>query len=163
MIWPHQNDVISVFGNPRGPDDVTRASLFWEAANLIAVKPPFQLFYDGQPVRSVRCHRFVATAFTGGLEAIRDAYSNDPEWLQASGIAIFGGSYNYRLMRGLNTLSMHSYGIAFDFDPARNGLGDPTPNFANYPEILKAWESVGAIWGGTFSRHDGMHWQFAGI
>lgn len=163
MIWPHQRDVVSVFGDPRDPDDITRPNAKWEADNLVSVKPPFPILYAGQPVRSVRCHRLVATAFTGALEAIRDAYSNDPEWLSASGITIFGGSYNYRLMRGLNTLSMHSYGIAFDFDPARNGLGDPTPNFANYPEILKAWESFGATWGGKFSRHDGMHWQFAGI
>lgn len=163
MIWPHQNDVISVFGDPRDPDDATRPDFMWEAANIMPVKPPFALTYAGQTVKSVRCHRLVATAFVGALEAIRDAYSGDLEWLHASGITVFGGSYNYRLMRGLNSLSMHSYGIAFDFDPARNGLNNPTPNFANYPEILKAWELVGATWGGNFSRPDGMHWQFADI
>jgi len=163
MIWPHQNDVISVFGDPRDPDDITRPNAKWEADNLVSVKPPFALFYAGQPVRSVRCHQLVATAFTGALEAIRDAAGDDIEQLEEWGITTFGGSYNYRLMRGLNSLSMHAYGIAFDFDTARNGLNDPAPNFGTIPEILKAWESVGATWGGSFSRPDGMHWQFASL
>ena len=163
MIWPAQKDVISVFGDPRDPDDVTRPSAKWESDNLVSVKAPFPLTYTGLPVKSVRCHRLVADAFTGALETIRDAANGDIAKLDAWGITIFGGSYNYRLMRGLNALSMHSYGIAFDFDPERNGLGDPHPNFRSIYEILSAWKSQGATWGGNFSRSDGMHWQFANI
>ena len=65
MIWPHQNDVISVFGNPRDPDDVTRPSAKWEADNLVSVKPPFSLTYAVQTFKSLRCHKRVATAFVG--------------------------------------------------------------------------------------------------
>jgi hypothetical protein len=65
---------------------------------------------------------------------------------------------------------MHAYGCAIDFDAPRNGLGDKTPNFANIPEVLSAFKSEGAIWGGDWNgngdtqderRCDGMHWQFA--
>lgn len=160
MNWPAQKDVISVFGDPRDPDDVTRANPKWEADHLVSVKPPFPLTYDGRLVRSVRCHRLVSRAFAGVLETIRDHAHGDLDLLADWGMTIFGGSYNYRLMRGLNALSMHSYGIAFDFDPARNALGDATPSFASIPEVLSAWDQFGATWGGTFSRPDGMHWQF---
>jgi hypothetical protein len=163
MDWPTQNDVISVFGDPRDPDDPTRANPLWESDNLVSVKPPFALTYLGKPVKSVRCHWRVASSFTGALETIRDKASNDIDLLQEWGITIFGGSYNYRLMRGLNTLSMHSYGIAFDFDPERNALNDPNPHFLGIPEVREAWELQDATWGGLFTRPDGMHWQFATI
>jgi hypothetical protein len=71
-------------------------------------------------------------------------------------------------MRGLNTLSMHSFGCALDLDPARNGLGDATPRFARFPEVISAFRASGLCWGGDWDgdgssadqrRHDGMHLQ----
>ena len=42
-------------------------------------------------------------------------------------------------------------------------MGGTTPRFAQFPEVLDAWEKAGAVWGGKWSRADGMHWQFARV
>ena len=162
--WPTQSECDDFYGNPRDPSDPTQASAKWVSDNIVIIKTPFTLTYTGHPVVSIRCHRLVADALTGVLEEVRDAASNDQATLDAWGISIFGGSYNYRLMRGLNTLSMHSYGCAFDFDPARNVLGDHNPHFKLCDAVLNAWNDHGAMWGGSWpTRPDGMHWQFARV
>lgn len=171
MIWPTQKQCDVFYGNPRHKLDPTRADPAWEMANLVRLeKLPFVVRYDGRPIASIRCHKLVVGALRDVLESIWHAAGNDQRVVDAWGMSVFAGSYNYRQMRELNTLSMHSYGIAFDFDPARNGLHDNTPHFAQCPEVLKAWRDVGAVWGGDWNgngsslderRCDGMHWQFA--
>jgi hypothetical protein len=58
---------------------------------------------------------------------------------------------------------MHSYGAAVDFDPDRNGLGDPTP--AMDPRVVAAFKAEGWTWGGDWSprNRDGMHFQAASV
>jgi hypothetical protein len=51
---------------------------------------------------------------------VANAYTQ--QQMDEFGLNIFGGCYNYRLKRGGTTLSMHSWGAAFDFDPIRNQL-----------------------------------------
>lgn len=169
--WPRQRECDAFFGNPRNPKNPALASPAWEAANLVSVgNLPFVLRYAGHPVAAVRCHRKVAEAFRFVLDDVWRRSGRDPKVVDDWGMSTFGGSYCFRLMRGLNTLSMHSYGCAFDFDPARNALHDRTPHFATCKEVLAAWDQAGAVWGGDWNgngsaadelRADGMHWQFA--
>jgi D-alanyl-D-alanine carboxypeptidase len=81
------------------------------------------------------------------------------EW----GMHLYAGAYNFRPMRGATNLSMHAWGCAVDFDSARNGFGDRTPNFANLPAVLNAFASEGWTWGGQWAKPDGMHWQAADL
>jgi hypothetical protein len=83
-------------------------------------------------------------------------------------VSIFGGVVQYRLMRGGDQLSIHSYGAAIDLDPGRNALHNQTPRFAKFEEVLKAFADEGWTWGGDWNgngssaderRPDGMHWQ----
>lgn len=163
MNWPHQSECDTFYGNPRGRNG--QASAKWEAANLVRVVPPYQMFYDGKPIKSFKVHRRCASDMLAALVAIRNATKNDKKLLTESGANVFGGCYNFRLMRGGNRLSMHSWGCAIDLDPARNGMGDTTPNFTKYPFIIKAFEDRGAVWGGRWAGHncDGMHFQFARV
>ena len=161
MNWPHQSECDAFYGNPRGRNG--QASPSWEKANLVPVIPPFQMTYAGSPIKSFKVHTKCAAAMLAALKTINDICGGDKAKLSACGINIFAGSYNYRLMRGSNHLSMHSYGCAIDFDPARNGFHIPVTNFEKFPFVIKAFEDQGAVWGGRWSAasRDGMHFQFA--
>ena len=161
--WPHQSEVDQYYGNPRGRDG--GPSVSWEAANIIRIATPWPLItaWDGAAVSKVRVHRLCGESLSRVFERIWGAAGQDHRKVAEWGMHLYGGGYNYRLMRGSTRLSMHSWGCAVDFDPARNGFGDPTPNFANYPQVLDAFAAEGWTWGGRWSKSDGMHWQAANI
>lgn len=161
--WPKQIDCDIFYGNPRGRNGTANAT--WETENLVPVVPPYQMYYDGKPIKTLRMHKKCAAATLKALQAIFEATNGDKLLLAACGASVFGGSYNFRLMRNGSRLSMHSYGCAIDLDPANNQLGDTTPKIAKYPFITKAFEDQGATWGGRWagSSCDGMHFQFARV
>jgi hypothetical protein len=173
--WPSQSEVLSnrsVYGDPRGKDR-TRMSPKWEAENISHIVPPFRMTYAGQPVKRIRVHKHCAASLGRVLQNLLDAArkedaKNPQKVLDHWGVSIFGGVVMYRLMRGGNSLSIHSYGAAIDLDPARNGLSDRTPRFAEFPQVLSAFKAEGWRWGGDWNgnglssdepRADGMHWQ----
>lgn len=159
--WPLQKDCNAFYGNPKGANGL--ASAAWESANLTNVKPPFVMRYAGTPVKTIRVHKKCAESLLRVLNAIWIAAGKKQSVVDEWGVSTYGGAYNFRLMRGGTSLSMHSWGCAIDLDPARNGLGDPTPRFANYPAVIKAFADEGWEWGGSWSAKgcDGMHWQAA--
>lgn len=71
----------------------------------------------------------------------------------------FDGCLMIRSIRGEpGALSTHSYALAIDINASENKLGEePTIS----PELVKCFTDEGFMWGGTFSRKDGMHFQFA--
>ena len=72
----------------------------------------------------------------------------------------FDGCFMIRMIRGSTTvMSTHSYGLAVDLNKEDNELG-AIPKLS--PEFVKCFTDVGFIWGGNFSRKDGMHFQWAG-
>ncbi|MGC4008861.1 MAG: M15 family metallopeptidase [Pseudomonas sp.] len=164
--WPTQAEVLSnksPYGDPRSKDRL-RMSPGWEAKNIIYITPPFRMTYAGEVVKRIRVHKFCAASlgrvFDDLLAAAKAKDTANPQKvLDHWGVSIFGGCVMYRLMRGSNRPSIHSYGAAIDLDPARNGLGDTTPRFAQFPEVLAAFAKEGWMWGGKWSRPDGMHWQ----
>lgn len=175
MTWPTQAAVLSnnsVYGDPRGPDR-TKMSLKWERENIVYITPPFRMTYAGKPVKKIRVHKHCAASLLRIFHKLLDSATlidrNNPQAvLDKAGVSIFGGVVMYRLMRGGNRLSMHSYGCAIDLDPARNGMYDKTPNFANHPWVLAAFRQEGWTWGGDWNGNgssadersaDGMHWQ----
>ncbi len=159
--WPKQSECDTFYGNPRGRNG--KASAKWESENLTRIAPPFTMKYDGKPIKTILIHKKCADSLLRVLNNIWESAGKSQATVDKWGASIYGGAYNYRLMRGGSRLSMHSWGCAIDLDPARNGLNDPTPNFANIPEVLKAFEKEGWTWGGEWSRPDGMHWQAADV
>jgi hypothetical protein len=89
-----------------------------------------------------------------GLEAIRQL-----------GLDLFGGCLNQRKMRGGRARSMHSWGIAIDFDPEHNQLrwGRDRARLASAAcqEFLDIWEQNGWISLGRERNFDWMHVQAA--
>lgn len=161
-VWPTQAQRDAFYGNPRGKNP-TKASAAWEKANLVRIKPPFKMYYDGQPVSSFLIHKKCADSLLRVFNAIWIAAGKKQAVVDQWGVSIFGGAYNYRLTRGGNTLSSHSWACAIDLDPANNSLGDSTPKFAGVPAVLKAFADEGWTWGGRWSRPDAMHWQAASV
>ena len=126
---------VANFGNPLEQD--------WQKNNLVTVVAP-----NGQ--RFV-VHKDAAPSFQGLL--------ND---LGQTGYDIKSdGGFNYRNIRGGDTLSQHAFGNAIDINAATNGLGSRTTDMpANITDMA---ENRGLEWGGNWkSRPDPMHFEWTG-
>ena len=160
-MWPLQSECDTFYGNPRGVNDTPNAA--WVKANLVRIGVPYRITYAGQAIQGITIHKRCSDSLSRILTAIWVASGHNQARIEEWGMDKFGGSFAYRLKRGLNTLSMHAYGCAVDFDVERNGLGDPTPHFAQCPLVLDAFAGEGWVWGGRWSRPDGMHFQAARV
>lgn len=73
-------------------------------------------------------------------------------------IKTWDGCFNIRKKRGASSLSLHSWGLAFDINAAWNRFGaEPTMPRAFVAVMKKA----GFDWGGDWKKKDGMHFQLA--
>lgn len=75
----------------------------------------------------------------------------------------YKGKYNYYAKRlqwflAAKFMSVHSWGCAIDINSKDNGLGKE-PKMSR--ELVKCFTDAGFIWGGDFTRKDGMHFQLA--
>lgn len=163
MSWPKQSECDKFYGNPRNRSDPAKPSNAWESANLVYVQPPFVMRYDGIALkRGIRIHRLCADSLLKVLGRIWEASGRSQAKIDEWGVSIYGGGYTYKLMKSGRALSMHSWGCAIDLDPERNGYKDNTPNFANIPEVIAAFDAEGWVWGGRWKDPcDGMHFQAA--
>ena len=112
---------------------------------------------------SLQVHKKAAPSLKRVLARIDAAYT--PAQRKELGIDVFGGDYSPRKMRGADRHSLHSWGIAFDFDPDRNqlrwnrhqarlGQRDAIP-------FWEAWEAEGWCSLGRLRNFDFMHVQAA--
>ena len=75
-------------------------------------------------------------------------------------IMTWDGCFNIRKKKGGISLSLHSWGIAIDFNAAWNGFGaEPQMPL----EVVKCFTDAGFDWGGTWTKKDGMHFQLSKI
>ena len=160
--WPKQDaaSMNAFFGDPDA-DHNGVPDRAWEDANLTLVTPPYRMVLAwalDKPVRGIRCHKKVATSLAVVLKRILDHYGNQPA-VEAAGMHLYGGAYNFRLKRGGATLSNHSWGSAIDLDPAHNGFG--VRNGSMPAPVVKFFEAEGWVWGGHWSTPDAMHFQAA--
>lgn len=150
--WPRQADVEAFFG-PVGTSQVK-----------IATPWPMRLAWDKRRVISgITVHDKVAASAERALGRVFDEYGLDG--VQTIGADLFGGSLNVRRMRGGTRFSMHSWGIAIDFDPERNGLRVSRPDArlsrADCEPFWRAWEEEGWTALGRARDFDWMHVQAA--
>lgn len=139
-------------------DDGTAATA-WQRDKMVSIPLPAEMRYAGRPVRSMRVHRKLAGVFAEAYAAIHRAGL----W---HAVESYAGAYEFRLIRGGDSLSMHGFGAAVDHDPARNPLGAPPDKcyFGSTPEgaaVVRMFKASGFTWGGDFQgRKDCMHFQF---
>lgn len=70
------------------------------------------------------------------------------------------GCFNIRNKRGLDSQSLHSWGIAIDVNAFENQLNQ-TPKLSR--AFVKCFTEAGFDWGGVWTRKDGMHFQLSKI
>ena len=85
-------------------------------------------------------------------------------------IKVFSGCFNIRLMRGGSAYSLHSWGLAFDFNAPDNPMGvgftyEYLRSIGKQPfteKFLKCWRDSGFDCGGDWSStKDRMHFQLS--
>ncbi len=153
ISWPRQKDVASFFGQP-GQHQVMlqlpfTMRLAWD--KRVAIKR-FSIH--------AKVHDSALRCFTRIGETFSEAERKD------LGIDLFGGCLNVRKMLGGSRWSMHSWGIAIDFDPARNPL---SRKFLKTSRLMQAdaepfwqiWELEGWVSLGRAAGYDAMHVQAA--
>lgn len=144
-------EIIEVYGDCHDPDFV-RHHIVWQRA-------PFLLRLAWQPeirVAGFMAHRLVGPAMADALAEMMVSFGL--ENLRDNDLDLYGGVFNPRGKRGGAGTSTHAWGIAIDWCPALGPMGQE-PNMPAF--IVDAFESRGFIWGGRWSRPDGMHFQAA--
>ena len=131
---------------------------------LVKIKLPYpmRIAWDlDSSVNTMMCHKLVASNFTAVFCELLVTYGYDK--IKELGIDLFGGCFNYRKMRGGNSLSMHSWAIAIDLDPARNLLKESskTARFARpeYQKMIDIFYKHGFISLGVEKNYDWMHFE----
>lgn len=111
------------------------------------------VYYDGNPIKTIRCHNKVAASLRRILEKI---HQSDHSYL----LRRYDGCFNNRPMRGGSTPSLHARGAAIDFDAGDNGNHTHWPTVATMPfEVMEIFAREGWISAGAFWGRDAMHFQ----
>lgn len=182
MKTPHGYiEIAAEFGNPTTPADTAnpgkpgKLSQAWKTANIKTIAPPpgWQLYDQptGKKIAGLDMHIKLADSFRAVLTEIWEyakaqlppqATDDDVRaWLHKFRLDQTAGCFNYRASSGNGkVLSLHSWGIAIDWDPDHN------PHQAPLKHTLPDWWY--AIWtkhgwsnGTHFKTPDPMHVQFA--
>jgi hypothetical protein len=132
--------------------------------NQVRIDTPYRMVLAWEPntvLSKITCHKKVAESLYSALENVTYLY-NEKDIIK-HGFHLFGGSLNVRKIRGGSRYSTHSWGIAIDFDPARNGLNTPwnkaylgKPECRDFVDCFKqeGWYSLGLE-----KNYDAMHFQ----
>lgn len=151
------SQAIKIFGKPNQQGSYL---------TTIQLPYPMRLAWDKKTsVKTMRCHRLVASDFIGVFEDLLEHYGL--EKIQELGIDLFGGCFNFRAMRGGSDYSRHSWGIAIDLDPERNQLHETkaTARFARpeYKPMIDIFYKHGFESLGVEKDYDWMHFQIKHI
>jgi peptidoglycan hydrolase-like protein with peptidoglycan-binding domain len=132
--------------------------------NQVRIDTPYRMVLAWEPntvLNKITCHKKVAESLYSALENVSYLYSQQD--IIKHGFNLFGGTLNVRKIRGGNRWSTHSWGIAIDIDPARNGLHLPwnkaylgKPECRDFVDCFKqeGWYSLGLE-----KNYDAMHFQ----
>lgn len=150
--WPTQSKVWAFYGEPGANQ------------TLLILPYPMKIAWDkNKVITKFSVHKKVHDSAKKCFVEVAKAY--DEKARAALGLDLFGGCLNVRKMRGGTSWSMHSWGIAIDFDPERNALRQSakTARLARPDAVAfwKIWEAEGWVSLGRTRDYDWMHVQAA--
>lgn len=154
---PEQGKVRAVYGDfkyrelSNGAIEIDKE---WARQNITSVK-----LWDN---KTRWMHKLIAAEFAALYKAACEASNYHPTSVQ---------TYvpRHTLWNPDKPLSMHSWGIAVDFDPQRNRMGGTDgvtkglSMLRKHPEFIKVFTDAGWTWGGAWNMKDDMHFQRATI
>lgn len=117
----------------------------WVAENIRTQEVPI--------LGRVTCHKVMLPQFEAALREISERGLADK-----IRVGEYGGCYYPRFIAGSTSLSLHSFGIAFDVNVPGNLRGVPGDIDRTVVSIFKKW---GFAWGGDWSYTDPMHFELA--
>ena len=145
--------IIQIYGQPNQ-----------QGSYLTTIQLPFpmRLAWDKKTsVTKMRVHKKAAQDFINVFNELLAVYGLAK--IQALGIDLFGGCFNFRAMRGGSDYSRHSWGIAIDLDPERNQLKETskTARFARpeYKPMIDIFYKYGFVNLGVEKNYDWMHFE----
>lgn len=137
-----------------------------DVKNLVMIDLPYPMRLAWDPhvvVTRIQCHRLIAEPLKAVFADILAHYGIAK--IKELGIDLYGGCYAYRLMRGGDDLSHHSWAICIDLDPARNKLREShkTARFARpeYKPMIDIFYKHGFFSLGREKDYDWMHFEIA--
>lgn len=151
-FWPRQRDVPAFYGAV--------------GRNQVMVDVPYAMFGDYErkiKVPHFSVHKKVAASVERILHRTADHYG--AAQIRKLNLDIFSGCLNVRRITSGTGWSMHSWGIAIDFDAAHNQFdeGRDEAAFARtvYAPFINFWEEEGWVSLGRARNYDWMHFQAA--
>lgn len=149
----YQSDVEGMFGDPRSRDFQSSylriCDLTQYAKELSHIKD-----YEGNPWgHKIYCNWVMIAPLTRAFELIVSRGLTGE-------LRTFDGCFNIRQSKGGGIMSMHSWGLAADFNAGTNAYGH-TPTISH--GIVKCFAECGFEWGGLWSTPDGMHFQLVWV
>ena len=149
-----QSQVVDIFGEPdeNGPfaQNYLRTLDLTEYADALG----HVLDYDGDPWgHKIYCN-FAMHA------PLKRAFGFIVSRGLADQLKTYDGSFNIRQSKGGGMMSMHSWGLAVDFNAGTNPFGQEGDMS---PEMVKCFAESGMEWGGLWSTPDGMHFQIVWV
>lgn len=144
--------IIAKYGEPGDTD------------NLTTIPLPYRMRIAWDVTKSVTritCHKLIADNLLNVFNDLLIAYGY--EEIKRLDIDLFGGCYNYRKMRGGNKWSRHSWAIAIDLSPAKNGLRtkwkDAQFSKPAYTQMVDIFYKHGFMSYGKDRNFDSMHFE----
>jgi hypothetical protein len=134
------NDCLKKYGDP----NLQKSMILWDVPTALEI---------GVIPKRIYCNKDM-------IEPLSKAFNNLILRGFVNELKTWDGCFNIRKKRGLQSMSLHSWGIAMDVNAFENGLGKE-PNLS--PGFVKCFTDAGFEWGGTWERKDGMHFQLAKI
>ena len=147
--FPRQRDAAAFYGAP--------------GQNLAKITPAYQVFYAGQPIKTITINSRCADSAVAILSDVKARYGEAR--IKELQLDDFGGCFNNRPMRNGTQLSMHAFACAWDWDADRNPLRatSATAQFARaeYKDWIDIHYAHGWISLGRERNFDWMHFQAA--
>jgi hypothetical protein len=143
--------VLGEFEYRYGPGDSIEIEPAWVAANIALQEVPV--------IGRLRCHVAVFADLTAALSQVEAA--GLAHLIDANDTLRIGGCWVSRRIRGASggAVSRHAWGLAIDVNPSTNRWGT-TPTLDQ--RIVDIFRANGFAWGGTWTRPDGMHFEWIG-
>jgi len=144
--------IIAKYGEPGDVDNLTSITLPY----------PMRIAWDlKKTVTKVTCHKLIAQPLLNVFTDLLAHYGH--EELKRLDIDLFGGIFNFRKMRGGNRWSRHSWAIALDISPAKNGLRtkwkDAQFSKPEYSKMVDIFYANGFFSYGKERNFDAMHFE----